>query len=243
MIAELVPAEVAAVQYFGDPDVTPPVFAQEAALVERALISRRAEFRTVRACAREAMGQLGFAPVPILHGAQGEPLWPAGLVGSMAHCAGYRVAVLARAEEFAMIGVDAEPDEACPDEGIRELIAGPAELAMLARLAESHPDIAWDRLLFSAKECVYKAWYPLARRWLGFEHAAVVLEPETETFTAHLLAPGPVVNDVRLTVLRGRWAARHGLIVTAITVPATGGRSASAGSIATGSEFLRDVRA
>ncbi|MEW2708679.1 4'-phosphopantetheinyl transferase superfamily protein [Streptomyces koyangensis] len=230
-------------QCFGDPDVTPPVFAQEAALVERALISRRAEFRTVRACAREAMGQLGFAPTPILHGVQGEPLWPAGLVGSMAHCAGYRVAVLAKAEEFAMIGVDAEPDKACPDEEIRELIAGPKELAMLAGLAASHPDVAWDRLLFSAKECVYKAWYPLARRWLGFEHAAVVLEPETGTFTAHLLAPGPVVNDVRLPVLQGRWAARHGLIVTAIAVPAAGSRSASADSIETSGDFLRDVRA
>ncbi|MEU6309435.1 4'-phosphopantetheinyl transferase superfamily protein [Streptomyces sp. NPDC047014] len=230
MIAELVPAGVAAVQSFGDPELTPPVFAEEAALVERALISRRAEFRTVRACAREAMGRLGFAPAPVLHGTRGEPLWPAGLVGSMSHCAGYRVAVLARAEEFALIGVDAEPDEACPDEGIRELIAGPDELAMLAALAESHPDIAWDRLLFSAKECVYKAWYPLARRWLGFEHAAVVLEPETKTFTARLLAPGPLVNDIRLTELRGRWAARHGLLVTAITVPATGDRSPSAGS-------------
>ncbi|MFJ9109269.1 4'-phosphopantetheinyl transferase [Streptomyces sp. NPDC102283] len=219
MIAELMPAAVAAAQSFGEPDATPPVFAQEAALIERALLSRRREFSTVRACAREAMSRLGFPPAPILHGAQGEPLWPGGLVGSMAHCEGYRVAALARAEEVAMVGVDAEPNEPCPD-GIRELIAGPGELAMLVELDARHPDIAWDRLLFSAKECVYKAWYPLARRWLGFEDAAVVLEPESETFTAHLLSSGPVVNGVRLSVLRGRWTAQQGLLVTAIAVPA-----------------------
>ena len=31
--------------------------------------------------------------------------------------------------------------------------------------------VCWDRLLFSAKEAVYKAWFPLAGRWLGFEDA------------------------------------------------------------------------
>ena len=44
-------------------------------------------------------------------------------------------------------------------------------------LAGAPAGIHWDRLIFSAKESVYKAWYPLARRWLGFEEAAVSIDP------------------------------------------------------------------
>ena len=47
--------------------------------------------------------------------------------------------------------------------------------------------MCWDRLLFSAKESVYKAWFPLTGRWLGFEDADVTITPDG-TFTARLLA-------------------------------------------------------
>src|SRR5262249_33599292 len=61
----------------------------------------------------------------------------------------------------------------------------------------------WDRLLFSAKESVYKAWFPLARRWLGFEEADVTLDPAGR-FTARLLVPGPVSG------FTGRWTVHNG---------------------------------
>ena len=47
---------------------------------------------------------------------------------------------------------------------------------MLRRLAHEDSTVAWDRLLFSAKEAVYKAWYPLAERWLGFEDALIAID-------------------------------------------------------------------
>ncbi len=47
-------------------------------------------------------------PAPILPGQRGAPRWPAGVVGSMTHCAGYRAAVVARADEVTSLGVDAE---------------------------------------------------------------------------------------------------------------------------------------
>ena len=39
----------------------------------------------------------------------------------------------------------------------------PAKRARLAALADALPGVAWDRLLFSAKESVYKAWAPIDR--------------------------------------------------------------------------------
>jgi 4'-phosphopantetheinyl transferase EntD len=81
------------------------------------------------------------------------------------------------------------------------------------------PGVCWDRLLFSAKESVYKTWFPLARCWLGFESADVVIDPGAGTFTARLLVPGPPVNGSPLTVLNGRWLAQRGFLVTAVAVP------------------------
>ena len=78
----------------------------------------------------------------------------------------------------------------------------------------------WDRLLFSAKESVYKAWFPLAQRWLGFEDAIVAVDRGFGTFTARLLVPGPRPGGRELSGFSGRWLIREGLILTAIALPA-----------------------
>ena len=78
----------------------------------------------------------------------------------------------------------------------------------------------WGRLLFSAKECVYKAWFPLAKRWLGFEDAVVAVNPSADTFSARLLVRGPLLADRQLTALSGRWLVRDGMILTTIAVAA-----------------------
>jgi 4'-phosphopantetheinyl transferase EntD len=101
-----------------------------------------------------------------------------------------------------------------------DLIARDEERVRLAALAGQAPGVSWDRLLFSAKESVYKTWYPLARRWLGFESADIVIDAHAGTLTARLLVPAPVVNGAPLTVLPGRWLASGGLLVTAIVLPA-----------------------
>ncbi|HEX5740202.1 MAG TPA: 4'-phosphopantetheinyl transferase, partial [Pilimelia sp.] len=66
---------------------------------------------------------------------------------------------------------------------------------------------------------VYKAWYPLARRWLGFEEARVTLH-HGGTFDARLLVPGPRVGAVTVTGFAGRWAVRDGLLLAAIAATA-----------------------
>ena len=57
-------------------------------------------------------------------------------------------------------------------------IARPEEHRWLAELAASHPAVHWDRLLFSMKESVYKAWYPLTGKWLDFEEASIAVDPD-----------------------------------------------------------------
>jgi 4'-phosphopantetheinyl transferase EntD len=67
------------------------------------------------------------------------------------------------------------------------------EVARLHDQKRDLPGVHWDRLLFSAKESVYKAWFPLAKRWLGFEEAVVTVDASTETFVAQLLVSGPLL--------------------------------------------------
>lgn len=217
MIEQILPSGVAVAESFTDPAGL-TLFPEEQALIAASVEKRRREFTTVRHCARRALGELGLAPVPILSGARGAPVWPDGVVGSMTHCEGYRAAVLGRTAAFATLGVDAEPHAPLPD-GVLDAIALPAERVRTAALSAARPSVCWDRLLFSAKESVYKAWFPLTGRWLDFAEADIVVDP-AGTFTAHLLVPGPVLGGTPVTAFVGRFLVGRGLVVTAISIPA-----------------------
>ncbi|MFI6346681.1 4'-phosphopantetheinyl transferase [Streptomyces sp. NPDC050560] len=219
MIDALLPPDVSCAHRRDDTEAA-ELFPEEAAAVSKAVERRRNEYATVRLCAREAMAGLGLPPVPVLSGPRGEPVWPEGIVGSMTHCTGYRAAVLAHGKRIRALGIDAEEHGPVP-EGVLEAIALPAEQARHARHAAGEPGVHWDRLLFSAKESVYKAWFPIARRMLEFEEADLVFtrEPGAEpggTFHARLLATAPGVPPS----FDGRWLVRDGIVLTAICLPA-----------------------
>ena len=217
MIEELLPPKVAAAEAFDDSaEVT--LFPEEEQVIARAVDKRRREFSTARLCARRALAELGLPAVPLLPGERGAPGWPDGVVGSMTHCSGYRAAAVALTGDLHSVGIDAEPHDVLP-EGVLGAVSLPAEREQLAALADAHPATHWDRLLFSAKESVYKAWFPLARRWLGFEDAEITFDP-AGGFRARLLVSGPEVAGRELTGFAGRWLVRDGLLVTAIALPA-----------------------
>lgn len=201
-------------------DLDENLYPEEEALVERSVEKRRREFATARACARDALAGLGAPRRAILAGPKGEPLWPLGFVGSITHCDSYRACAVARAGELKALGVDAEPDLPLP-EGLLGDIALPEERELLRDLARRAPGPNWDRLLFSIKESVYKAWFPLAERWLGFEDAVVSIDWRQESFSARLLVPGPLLDGRELRCFHGRWLAGEGLVMAAIALPAS----------------------
>ncbi|GAA3166311.1 4'-phosphopantetheinyl transferase superfamily protein [Planomonospora alba] len=217
MIEIILPSFVVSADAFDDPaDGT--LFPEEEAVIGRAVEKRRREFTTARVCARKAMKMLGRPPAPVLPGVRGEPQWPDGVVGSMTHCAGYRGAVLGEHTRATSIGIDAEPDEPLPY-GVLDAIALPEERDDVRSLLSAHPGVRWDRLLFSAKESVYKAWFPLTNQWLSFENARITMDPLRGTFSARLLVDGPQVHGRPLTGFSGRWLASQGLLLTAIVLP------------------------
>jgi 4'-phosphopantetheinyl transferase EntD len=107
--------------------------------------------------------------------------------------------------------------------GVIEGIALDEELGRLIKLVAAKGAVCWDRVLFCAKETVYKAWFPLTHRWLGFQEANVTIYPPTightdGTFSARLLVTGPMIAGEQLTGFDGRWLIRDGLVITAIAV-------------------------
>jgi hypothetical protein len=133
---------------------------------------------------------------------------------------GYRACALAHENDIVTIGLDAEPHDELPD-GVVKAVSLAPERERVAELTAAVPGVCWDRLLFCVKESVYKAWFPLTGRWLGFEEACVDFDPASQSFAARLLVAGPVVNGHALTGFTGRWLIGNGLIVTAIVIPKT----------------------
>lgn len=212
LLVDLLPGGVSVVEVRGDV-LDGPVLAEEEIVIAGASAPRRREFRTARACARRALARLGRPTGAIPAGPHREPCWPEGVVGSLTHCAGFRAAAVAHASDVWTLGIDAEPAEPLPDGILRHIALAP-EQDMVARLTAAEPDVHWDRLLFSAKESLYKAWFPPARRWLDFLDARLDFTAGRRTFTAQLLLPGPRPFDVA----EGRWQCREGLLLTAVSL-------------------------
>jgi 4'-phosphopantetheinyl transferase EntD len=220
MIGSVAPQAAGAETHADVPERT--MFAAEAALVARAPAGRRREFATVRCCARAALRRIGVVGVPILPDAQRAPQWPVGVVGSMTHCEGYRAAAVARSDELWAIGIDAEPHDPLPDEALGLLLRD-EERAALPTLADADPTLHWDRIAFCAKEAVFKAWFPLTRRWLDFANVAITVDP-AGTFTARLLARGARAGGRDPEMFAGRWVVDRGLVATATSIPEASGR-------------------
>lgn len=212
MIESILPISVSAVECRGDVSGV-DLFPEEEKAVRNAVAKRQREFATVRVCARQALAQLGYESVSLAPGELGSPEWPTGVAGSMTHCDGYRAAAVARLSDVSSIGIDAEPAEPLP-EGVLGLVARREEWNSLDELTREFSGTPWGRVLFSAKEAIYKAWFPITRQVLGFEDAIVDIDPESDTFRAR------VCRDARALPrdFHGSWLVEDGLVVTAVAV-------------------------
>jgi 4'-phosphopantetheinyl transferase EntD len=215
--ATVVPTEVVIVDARGDvPEAV--LLPEEAASLGAVVEKRRREFTVGRHCARRALARLGIGPAPILPGKSRAPVWPPDIVGSITHCAGYCAAAVARGSQFLTIGIDAEVHRSLPA-GVFERVSLPQERSHLSAL-DPH-DVCWDCVLFSAKESVYKAWFPITNGWLGFEDVAVTVAPDTRTFEATLLVPAPLVDGRPIVTFAGRFEVDRDHVITAVVVPKT----------------------
>ncbi len=166
--------------------------AEELLLTENAVEKRRLEFTLGRNAARLALEALGVTPAPpILRGPQREPLWPENIVGSITHTKGSAAAAVAWSKHSLGIGLDIESLEGDRKQNIQKAIAQPEEL----RWIESDPAHISTRTLavFSAKEAVYKALYPLCKKYFGFDAVTLTRDEQKNEFGVVL---GAVVKEL-----------------------------------------------
>lgn len=136
----------------------------------RSRFPRLPNFRFLES-ASQALARLGSSPSEIPIGPQGSQHGPWAFVGSITHAAGIRWVrsgargrILRRGGRRGAEPTDWwRPFERCPLLlGIRSVVA----------LRGAGSSLCWDRLLFSAKEAVFKSWYLLTSRTLEFDDGA-----------------------------------------------------------------------
>ena len=153
----------------GDEDA---LLEDETASIRPSLIGARRASGAARIVARQLLARLGHDRCPLPRGASGEPIWPAGITGSLAHDERIAVAAVGMQTNVGAVGIDIEPAVALPPDMLA-LIATPRELSRIA------DDPLQGRLLFAAKEAVYKALYPIDRVFLEFHDIEVDLTGRT----------------------------------------------------------------
>jgi 4'-phosphopantetheinyl transferase EntD len=194
LLAGLFPPGIVAFECHA-PFAPAPLHPAEAQCVARAVPKRLGEFAAGRACAHAALAQLQIADYPLRMGAEREPLWPAGIVGSITHSGSFCGAALARSAEIMGLGVDVEQRSAVRPE-LWRAVSTAQELEWLHRLPEAQAR-TMAAVVFSAKEAFFKCQFPLTRQWLGFAHVAIHVEADRfavrpcRTLQLEELAPPP----------------------------------------------------
>jgi 4'-phosphopantetheinyl transferase EntD len=172
------------IRYFDDIQGVPLLHPVEAsALGPRVVEQRRLSFAVGRLAARDALAELGIGDVGIARAPSGEPLWPQGVVGAISHSNEVALALVGWRSDYVGLGIDVEELGRGPTPRAARLVCRPAEMEWAA------PEAGTERLamLFSAKEAVFKALYPIEGVWLGFADAELSWRGEIGAFEARVL--------------------------------------------------------
>jgi 4'-phosphopantetheinyl transferase EntD len=206
----------------GDPttfeDPRAALLPSEATVVSRAVPPRQTEHAVGRVLARRALADLGHPPSAIPSGSDGAPRWPEGIVGSITHVRTRCAVAVARDTDIRAIGIDLEDDAPLSATVLPE-VCDPSERGWLR--AQPSADRGWlGKLVFCAKEAVYKLQYPLTKTYLDFDAVTVEVDVRGGTWRATFRTPAAHAFAVDDT-LAGRWALRDGLVAAAVWLPAT----------------------
>ena len=148
----------------------------------KATEARKIEYIVGRLCALKAIENLSHQASPLhflqfllkaLHligsQSQGCPNWPKGIVGSITHDGDLVTAIVARETDVLGIGID------MTSLNYRKLWSKvkPKIITGDDLASNGQVDLSQVAIVFSAKESIFKCFYPLTKRIFGFEDAAI----------------------------------------------------------------------
>ena len=139
-------------------------------------VSRKEHYRYGRICAREVLSKLGTLGQPVLRDPQTrEPLWPEGISGAITHCGKWAAAAAGKTSDVLGIGIDLEDLERQVDSRISRHVCIPEEQKWLQECGEDFLEQNL-KIIFSAKESIFKAFFPYTRTYLHFHDARILME-------------------------------------------------------------------
>ena len=139
-------------------------------------VSRREHYRSGRICAGEVLSKLGTLGQPVLRDPQTrEPLWPEGISGAITHSGKWAAAAAGKTSDVSGIGIDLEDLERQVDSRISRHVCIPEEQKWLQECGEDFLEQNL-KIIFSAKESIFKAFFPYTRTYLHFHDARILME-------------------------------------------------------------------
>jgi len=178
---------------------------------------RRAEFSLGRYCARRALSGFKLESEPILRNpATKEPCWPESIKGSITHSEGLAAAAVGMEKDISGVGIDVENLSRGVNFNIRRHVCVEAERKYLESLSpeQANRDL---RIIFSAKESIFKCLFPISRTYLYFQDATVTIDEKNSGFTFIL---SKACADITPEGFQhyGRYSIAESLLLTSIYI-------------------------
>jgi 4'-phosphopantetheinyl transferase EntD len=160
---------------------------QEERLLSKTACGKRVkQWASRRGATYLTLKELGFNPVPTVQsGPAGEPIWPDGITGSITHCYPWSIVVAAKCSGEFVIGVDLESLLKSRRVDISAVICRKGELDWISAGNYFHERMA---MIFSAKEALYKALYPVLQRYIDFKEVELSWLNERSCFAVEIMS-------------------------------------------------------
>lgn len=170
----------------GEPSLHPVLAEEAACLSASAVEKRKKEFAMGRSCAHQALDPFGMAHVPILKHKNRAPIWPESMVGTLSHASRWAAAAVGEKTKVRGIGLDLEDLDRSVNLDIQRHVCRKEEREWLSQFDPSQQDRNL-KILFSAKESIFKCFFPIAEVFLNFHDAEIQLNAEDSRFEFTLL--------------------------------------------------------
>lgn len=144
---------------------------------------RKAEFSLGRSCAHQALSKFKLESVPILRNPKTrEPVWPESIRGSITHSGNFAAVAVGLSKDISGVGIDLEDLSRRINFNISKHVCVKEELEWLKQfnLEQANRNL---RIIFSAKESIFKCFFPLSKTYLSFKDASIKINENNSDFS------------------------------------------------------------
>ena len=178
---------------------------------------RKSEFLMGRKVAHLALKKFKLETIPILRNHETrEPCWPKSIYGSITHSGNLAAAAVGLTEDISGIGIDLEDLSRKINFKISRHICVDDELKWLEKFSPEQADL-YLRIIFSAKESIFKCFFPISRKNLHFKDAYVKINDKKSEFTFILSTACSNITNIGYTN-HGIFSIKDNFLLTSIYI-------------------------